>query len=375
MFPTGFALGKHLVIYTSREIYSNVSLKIMQQLYIIYVINVPADEGNIAMLPSPAGNKASVRFGIPQGSVLGPVLYVLYTADVARIVESFGLQVHLYADDTQIYGSSSVSGSVELAELLLLVIDRVNEWMSSNRLRLNPDKTEFIWFGTRHQLSTLNPRSVSVIPSSSTSVRDLGVIVDSELTMEGHISKLCQSCFFQLRRLRSIRHSLSRHALLTLVHAFISSRLDFCSSALYGVSGYLLDRLQSILNAAARLVLKVSRYEHISGTIRNELHWLPIVQRINFKICLLVRNCLAGTGPVYLSEFCNPVSSEAGRRHLRSAARSVLVEPRYRLERYGRRGFSVVGPHLWNLLPLDVQNYEIGLDIFKTKLKTFFMQQ
>ena len=189
--------------------------------------------------------------------------------------------------------------------------------------------------------------------------------------MEGHISKLCQTCFFQLRRLRSIRHSLSRHALLTLVPAFISSRLDFCNSALFGISSYLLDRLQSILNAAARFVLKVSKYDHISGAMRNELHWLPIVQRINYKICLLVRNCLAGTGPVYLSEFRNLVSSETGRRHLRSAARSVLVEPRYRLERYGRRGFSVVGPNLFNLLPLDVGNYEIGLNIFKKKLNTF----
>ena len=318
--------------------------------------------------------RAPVRFGIPQGSVLGPILYVLYTADVARIVESFGLKVHLYADDTQIYGSSSVSRSVELSELLLLVIDRVNDWMSSNRLRLNPDKTEFIWFGTRHQLSNLNPRSISVIPSS-TSVRDLGVLFDSELTMEGHISKLCQSCFFQLRRLRSIRHSLSRHALLTLVHAFISSRLDFCNSVLYGVSAYLLDRLQSILNAAARLILNVSKYDHISDAMRNELHWLPIAQRINFKICLLVRNCLAGTGPLYLSEFCNLVSSEAGRRHLRSAARSDLVEPRHRLERYGRRGFSVAGPHLWNLLPPDVRNYETGLDTFKKRLKAFLMQR
>ena len=270
--------------------------------------------------------RAPVCFGIPQGSILGPILYVLYTADVARIVESFGLKVHLYADDTQIYGSSSVSRSVELSKLLLLVIDRVNDWMSSNRLRLNPDKTEFIWFGTRHQLSNLNPRSISVIPSS-TSVRDLGVLFDSELIMEGHISKLCQSCFFQLRRLRSIRHSLSRHALLTLVHAFISSRLDFCNSVLYGVSAYLLDRLQSILNAAASLILKVSKFDHISDAMRNELHWLPIAQR-NFKICLLVRNCLAGTGPLYLFEFCNLVSSEAGRRrHLRSAARSDLVEP------------------------------------------------
>ena len=159
------------------------------------------------------------------------------------------------------------------------------------------------------------------------------------------------------------------------MHAFISSRLDFCNSVLYGVSAYLLDRLQSILNAAARLILKVSKFDHISDAMRNEMHWLPIAQRINFKICLLVRNCLAGTGPMYLSEFCNLVSSEAGRRHLRSAARSDLVEPRYRLERYGRRGFSVAGPHLWNLLPPDIRNFETGLDTFKKRLKTFLMQR
>ena len=204
--------------------------------------------------------------------------------------------------------------------------------------------------------------SSSNVPSSSPSVRDLGVLVDFELTMEGHISKLCQSCFFQLHQLRPIRHSFSRHALLTHVHAFISSRLDFCNSVLYGVSAYLLDRLQSILNAAARLVLKVSRYDHcISGAIGNELHWLPTAQRINFKICLLVRNCLAGTAwsSVYLSELCNLVSSETGRCHLRSAARSDLAEPRYYLERYSRRSFSVAGPHLWNLLPPDVRNHKI----------------
>lgn len=323
-----------------------------------------------------SSHKTTVRFGIPQGSVLGPILYVLYTADIAKIVESLGFRVHLYADDTQVYGSTNASRSVELADHLLLVIDRVKAWMSSNRLRLNPDKTDYIWFGTRQQLSKLDQHLMSVvILSASTSVRDLGVILDSELTMEGHVSKLCQACFFQLRRLRAIRHSLSRHALLTLVHAFISSRLDFCNSVLYGVSTYILDRLQSILNAAARLILNIPKYGHISAAIREELHWLPVSARIQYKICLLVRNCLTGAAPVYLAESCRLVSSDVGRRHLRSAARTDLIEQRFRLERYGRRGFPVSGPYLWNQLPVEIRNLQIGADAFKKRLKTHLMQQ
>ena len=146
-----------------------------------------------------------------------------------------------------------------------------------------------------------------------------------------------------------VRHSLTRNALLTLVHAFVCSRLDFCNSAMFGVHSYLLDRLQSILNAAARLILQIHKFSSISSAIRDELHWLPVQSRIVFKQCLLVRSCLAGSAPSYLAELCIPVSSVTGRRqNLRSASRGTLVVPRVRTERYCRRGFSVSGPHLWN---------------------------
>ena len=88
-----------------------------------------------------------------------------------------------------------------------------------------------------------------------------------------------------------MRHSLTRNALLTLVHAFLCSRLDFCNSAMFGVNSYLLDRLQSILNAAARLILQIPKFGSISSAIRDELHWLPVRSRIVFKQCLLVRSC------------------------------------------------------------------------------------
>ena len=108
----------------------------------------------------------------------------------------------------------------------------------------------------------------------------------------------------------------------------------------------------------------------ISSAIRDELHWLPVRSRIVFKQCLLVRSCLAGSAPSYLTELCIPVSSVTGRRqNLRSASRGTLVVPMVRTERYGRRGFSVSGPHLWNSLPPRIRSLIEKPDLFKRELK------
>ena len=162
------------------------------------------------------------------------------------------------------------------------------------------------------RLSSVSPTLVS-----DTHVRNLGVILDSELLMGDHISQLCRSCFFQLRRMRAIRHCLTQKSILMLAHSFICNRIDYCNSVVYGASRFQLDRLQSILNAAARIVLRIPKFSHISASIRVELHWLPVRFRPEFKICLFVRNCLVGTAPAYLQELCIAVSSSAGRRSLR----------------------------------------------------------
>ena len=151
-------------------------------------------------------------------------------------------------------------------------------------------------------------QAVSEALTSDDSVRNLGVLVDSELKFHEHISKMSQNCFFQLRRMRSIRCSISRKAMLTLAHAFICSRVDFCNILFFGVSSYLLGGLQSIMNATARLILNIPKFGHISEEIRTNLHWLPVRQRINYKVCYLVRNCLAGAAPEYLSEVCQSTS-------------------------------------------------------------------
>ena len=166
--------------------------------------------------------------------------------------------------------------------------------MSSNRLRLNTDKTQFIWLGTSHFLGKRDMARVNAILPSTDVVNNLGVCFDSDLLIERQVSRLCQVCYFYLRQLRTVRRSLTKESLLTLVHAFVTSRIDHCNAVLYGSSAYLLDRLQSVLNSAARLIRNVPKFNRISSAIRYELHWLPIERRIRYKIVLLVQHCITG---------------------------------------------------------------------------------
>ena len=207
-------------------------------------------------------------------------------------------------------------------------------------------------------------RLYSLLPSLTelTSVRNLGFIIDQELNMKDHITKLCQSCYYQLRQIRTVRHSLTSSAIQTLVHAFICTRVDFSNSLLYGTSAYLLGRLQSVLNSAARLILRIGKYDPISAAIRRDLHWLPIQFRVQYKLNSITSNCLAGRAPEYLIELYHSVNDIPARRNLRSSSQVQLLVPRYRKERSGRRGFSVSSPQLWIyfLLTFDFSTMNIN---------------
>ena len=221
-----------------------------------------------------------------------------------------------------------------------------------------------------HQLFSQSPSLVEL-----TTVKNLGFTLDQELTMKDHVSKLCQSCYYQLRQIRTIRHSLSPSAIRTLVHAFICSRIDFSNSLLHGTSAYLLDRLQSVLNSSARLILKIGKYDPISTAVRRDLHWLPIQARIQFKLNIITRNCLVGQAPAYLTELCHFINEIPARRNLRSATQVQLLVPRFRKERSGRRGFSISSSQLWNLLPTDIRLLYREPQLFRKRLKTHLMQQ
>ena len=241
---------------------------------------------------------------------------------------------------------------------------------------MNPDKTQLIWIGTRQQLAKIDISSITLlsaaVPLSST-VKDLGVHIDSQLTMSDHVTALRRSCFFQLRQLRAIRSSITVNAAKTLVHAFVSSRIDYCNSLFFGISKGLMARLQGIQNAAARLITGTKKFDHITPVLR-DLHWLPVHHRITYKIAMIAHRCIHGLAPPYLAQDCVPVSAQSGRQHLRSATGHQLQKPRTRTA-LGSRAFAVCAPTVWNSLPIDLRHPSLPADTFRRNLKTWLFTQ
>ena len=168
---------------------------------------------------------------------------------------------------------------------------------------INDSKTEFIVIETRQQLCNLQACAISVghdTITASTQVKNLGCWLESHLSMSKHVTSVCKSAFYHLHNIRPIKNYLSWENLLTLVHAFITSRLDYCNSLVCGVPKDQISKLERVQNAAARLVMDIGKYSHVTPSLY-DLHWLPVHARIHFKILLLTFKVSHGKAPAYLS--------------------------------------------------------------------------
>ena len=227
--------------------------------------------------------------------------------------------------------------------------------MTVNKLRLNPSKSEFLWCATlrrRHHISkecfTLPDGDVQPVGS----VRNLGAFFDSDMTMKMHVNRLVTSCYYQLRRIRSIRRSIPTTMAITLMSGFVLNRIDYCNSLLVSLPAYQIDRIQIVLNDAARLIFGGSRRDHVTPILCHRLHWLRAPQRIEFKVALLMYKGINNLAPDYITSYCISSSTNQRRSTLRSAEKGNLIEPKS-VSEFGKRSFSFAGPHLWNKLPIN----------------------
>ena len=297
----------------------------------------------------------NVSYGVPQGSCLGPLLFVLYVSKLFRIVEKHLPDAHAFADDSQLYVSFKPDSTCDqLAAVAALehCIDDIKDWMLSDKLKVNDGKTEFLIIGTRQQLAKVNFNSLRIGDNSISSVdkaKNLGFWFDSKMTMVTNISKCSSAAFFNIFNIRRIRKFLTYETAKILVNSLVLSRLDYCNSLLYGLPTVHLNKLQRVQNAAARLISNTSRFDHITPTLIN-LHWLPVKYRIDFKLLLIVFKALHGQAPDYLIELIK-IKSPCN-YNIRSNREFLLEQPSVKtLVTLGDRSFTSAAPVLWNSYP------------------------
>jgi hypothetical protein len=259
----------------------------------------------------------------------------------------------------------------ETCRILASCIAAIQGWTVENKLSLNVAKTDSLTVSA--EKATVPASMIDLgeeVIISSASVRNLGVIFNANLKMDKHVSDLCRRGFYNISRISLIREYLDHDATARLNSAFVLSLLDNGNSLLVGLTDKQLDRLQSVQNAAVRLIKWLSRTERIKPQLK-ALHWLPVRSRIDFKITTLAYRCVHGLVPSYLAELVS--LAEPKRSGLRSEIDllKLAVLPA-RKERCGERAFSCCAPRIWNalsqlFLPFELNSRRLCLKLFFPK--------
>ena len=292
--------------------------------------------------------------------MLGPLLFAMYISPIS-------LDHRQYADDTQLYMGVRPSANVTFTPVSGCAED-VACWFLENGLLLNPAKTEAVLFGTKAQRDKIPSASGiditgTVVPFRN-SVKLLGVTLDSVLTMDRHVTKVIRSCSYHTRALRHIRPLLTLDVAKMIGHSIVSSRLDYANALLHGTSVYNINRLQVAQNSLVRTVCQVPRSASATE-LRRQLYWLPVRQRISYKVAVITYTTRSTSKPAYLSDLMQHYRPA---RTLRSSDKLLLSVPRMALA-FSTKAFSV--PSVLNSLSYQCRSAELFSSfrrILKTKL-------
>ena len=314
-------------------------------------------------------SEETLDFGVAQGSILGPPLFNAYTRtfpDKVKVAVKYSVEG--YADDHQLQKQFNLVFQIEvLGENLEECFRVIDSWMREYFLKLNATKTKIMIvapLSIRQDIiingTFINGKCIRFVDCA----KNLGVLFDNELTLEAQVNKVVSSCFSTIRLLSRVKFFLESDQLNTLVCSLIFSIMDYCNALYYGLKSETIDKLQRVQNSAARLVMKVNRFDRVHmSDLFEKLHWLRVRERIVYKVLLIVHKSVNQAAPAELTEMFRFVQSDRTRKLVVNTYEGVM----------GKRAISVCGPKLWNALPKDLR-LENSTDEFKKRLKTFLFK-
>jgi len=312
-----------------------------------------------------------LNYGVPQGSIIGPRAFTKYSQCVTTIIHRYGLRYHIYADDIQLYSifDPKIPGDAAVAIFKLsCCVEDIRSWMNQNKLKLNDSKTEFFIATSSQNMNRLTDTTIRIGTteiSPAATIRNLGVVFDSNMTMSSHITSLCKSVNFILWNISRIRKFIDQDTCNTLMRTLVLSKLDYANALLLGCKQTDISRLQRLHNKAACIIYQVPRF-HSTSVLLNNLHWLPINKRILFKILMYIYKCINDLAPVYLADSISLFTPS--REGLRSSMDTTRLSVARSNRKYGAGSFSLEGPKLWNNIPCVVRTSPTIM-VFKTSLK------
>ena len=321
------------------------------------------------------------EIGVPQGSVLGPLLFILFTNNLQSIAKKHDFLFHSYADDSQFYLRFSPNPANKATHYIAKKVQKclidIESWMTKRYLKMNMSKTEFLEicpYQHRNCIKQFSEFTVNAINiKSSKNVKCLGFYYDEKLSFERNINEIIKICNFRLSNLYRIGFNLPKDLKLQLVQSYIFSCLDYCNAVYYGLNNQLMNKLQSIQNKCAKYVLNVNNFDNAKSMCK-ELHFLPIYYRINYKIALMVYKCLNNQAPEYLKNLIS-IKKINQSHNLRLEYQLSLLATPHTFPKFKKcqLAFTYAAPKVWNSLPLQIRSIK-SLNIFKQKLKTYFFK-